>query len=144
MFGLASTDLPAINATLNSISTVFIVIGWYMIANDKRKGHAVCMITALCTSAVFLLLYLVHKYYNSTTTFTEPANVRPWYLLLLFTHLVLAIAIVPLIGKTVYHAAKRQWERHRKIARWTLPIWLYVSVTGVLVYFFLYQWYPQH
>lgn len=101
------------------------------------------MISALITSAVFLVGYLVHKYFNGTTNFKEPASVKPYYFFILFTHLVLAIAIVPMIAKTVYHAAREQWESHRKIARWTLPIWLYVSVTGVLVYFFLYQWYPQ-
>lgn len=139
-----TTDLPAMNAVLNSISTAFILAGWFNIRRDNKRAHAICMITALSTSAIFLIGYLVHKYYNSTTRFVEPASVRPWYLLLLFTHLVLAIAIVPLIAKTVYHAARRQWAKHMAIARWTLPIWLYVSVTGVLVYFVLYQWYPQH
>jgi len=137
-------DLPAFNAIMNSISTVFIVAGWINISRDKKRAHAACMITALVTSSVFLVGYLVHKYFNGTTRFVEPAFVKPWYLLLLFTHLILAIAIVPLISKTVYHAARRQWIRHRAIARWTMPIWLYVSVTGVLVYFVLYQWYPQH
>lgn len=136
-------DLPALNATLNSICTVLLLSGWVCIINGRRRGHGICMATALVTSAVFLVSYLVHKYYNGTTKFVHPASIRPWYLALLFSHLVLAMAIVPLVGKTVYHAARRQWDRHRRIARWTLPIWLYVSVTGVLVYFVLYQWYPQ-
>ncbi len=138
------SDLPAINAVLNSVSTVFIVAGWINILRNNKRTHAACMIAALCTSSVFLVGYLVHKYYNGTTRFTDPAWVRPWYFLLLFTHLVLAIAIVPLVIKTVYHASRRQWDKHRRIARWTMPIWLYVSVTGVLVYFTLYQWFPQH
>ena len=138
-----SHDLPAMNAVLNGISTILICGGWYMISREKKRAHAGFMIAALTTSAIFLVGYLVHKYFNGTTPFTQPASVRPWYLLLLVTHLILAIAIVPLIGKTVYHAARQQWAKHRAIAKWTLPIWLYVSVTGVLVYFFLYQWYPQ-
>ena len=137
-------ELPAVNAVMNSISAVFILTGWIMIRSGKKRAHAACMITALITSSVFLTGYLVHKYYNGTTRFTNPEWVRPWYPVLLFTHLVLAIAIVPLIIKTVYHAATRQWLKHTRIARWTMPIWLYVSVTGVLVYFVLYQWYPQH
>ena len=137
-------DLPALNATLNSLSTMFIIAGWIFIRRDEKRKHAACMIAALTTSAVFLLGYLVHKYFNSTTRFTDPAWVRPWYFVLLFSHLILAMVIVPLVIKTVYHAARRQWDKHRRIARWTLPIWLYVSVTGVLVYFFLYQWFPQH
>ena len=128
---------------LNSISIVFVMAGWILIWRNQKRAHAVCMVTALVTSTVFLLGYLVHKYYNGTTRFVDPAAVKPYYLFVLFTHLVLAIAIVPLIIKTVYHAIQRQWDRHRRIARWTMPIWLYVSVTGVLVYFFLYEWYPQ-
>lgn len=137
-------DLPALNAVLNSISTVFLLAGWISIRGNHRQRHGVFMGLALTTSAVFLVSYLIHKHYNGTTRFVEPASVKPVYLFILFTHLILAMAIVPLVGKTVYHAARRQWQRHRAIARWTLPIWLYVSVTGVLVYFFLYQWYPQH
>lgn len=137
------SDLPAVNAILNSISTVFLIAGWISISRDRKRAHATCMIAALCTSSVFLVGYLVHKYYNGTTRFTDPEWVRPWYFLLLFTHLILAMAIVPLVIKTVYHASRRQWDKHRRIARWTMPIWLYVSVTGVLVYFVLYQWFPQ-
>lgn len=138
-----SADLPAFNAIMNSISTLFIIAGWITIRRDQKRVHAVCMITALCTSSIFLVGYLVHKYFNSTTRFMDPEWVRPYYFVLLFSHLILAMAIVPLVIKTVYHAARRQWERHTRIARWTMPIWLYVSVTGVLVYFFLYQWFPQ-
>ena len=138
-----SHDLPAMNAVLNGLSTILICAGWFMIARNNKRAHAACMIAALTTSAVFLVGYLVHKYFNGTTKFTNPTWMKPWYFTLLFSHLILAIAIVPLIGKTVYHAARRQWPRHRAIARWTLPIWLYVSVTGVLVYFVLYQWFPQ-
>lgn len=141
---ISTADLPALNAILNTISSIFIVSGWIFILRGHARKHAVCMITALTVSAAFLVSYLIHKYFNSTTRFVEPQWVRPWYLILLFTHLILAMAIVPLVIKTVYHAARRQWESHRKIARWTMPIWLYVSVTGVLVYFMLYQWFPQH
>lgn len=136
-------DLPAMNAVLNSLSTVLILTGWMMIRSGRRKAHGICMAGALATSAVFLAGYLVHKYYNGTTRFVSPQWVKPWYLAMLFSHLILAIAIVPMVAKTVYHASRRQWDKHRAIARWTLPIWLYVSVTGVLVYFVLYQWFPQ-
>lgn len=136
-------ELPAVNATLNSISAVFLIIGWFQIRRGNRRAHAACMISAVTTSAVFLVCYLIHKYYNGTTRFTNPEWVKPYYFFVLFTHLILAMVIVPLVVKTVYHASRRQWDRHKRIARWTLPIWLYVSVTGVLVYFFLYQWFPQ-
>jgi len=136
-------DLPAVNATLNTISAVFVVTGWIQIRRGNWRAHAACMITAVSTSAVFLVCYLIHKHYNGTTRFTHPEWIKPTYLFILFTHLILAMVIVPLVVKTVYHASRRQWDRHRRIARWTLPIWLYVSVTGVLVYFFLHQWFPQ-
>lgn len=136
-------DLPALNATLNSISTIFLIIGWIQIRRGNWRAHAACMIGAVTTSAIFLVGYLVHKYYNGTTRFADPEWVKPYYFGVLFTHLILAMVIVPLVIKTVYHASRRQWDRHKRIARWTLPIWLYVSVTGVLVYFFLYQWFPQ-
>ena len=136
-------DLPALNAVLNSIATIFLITGWIQIRRGNKVNHAKCMIGALATSAVFLVCYLVHKYFNGTTRFIEPAWVKPYYLFILITHLILSMAIVPLVGVTVYRAVKQQWDKHRRIARWTLPIWLYVSVTGVLVYFFLYQWFPQ-
>jgi uncharacterized membrane protein YozB (DUF420 family) len=139
----STANLPEVDATLNAISACFLVAGWFFIRSGNKKAHAACMISAVTCSAVFLCTYLVHKYYHGTTRFTHPLWVRPWYLGILFTHLILAMVIVPLVIKTVYHASRRQWSRHMAIARYTLPIWLYVSVTGVLVYFFLYQWFPQ-
>lgn len=141
---LTTQDLPAINAILNSIATVFLLIGWVQIRRGNTRNHAKAMIAAITVSAIFLVCYLVHKHYNGTTRFLEPDWVKPYYFFVLFTHLALSMLIVPLVGMTVYRAIKQQWDRHRRIARWTLPIWLYVSVTGVLVYFFLYQWFPQH
>ncbi len=138
-----SADLPAMNAVMNSISAVLLATGWTFILQDKKRAHGICMAIALVTSAIFLCGYLLHKYHNGTTAFTEPAWVKPIYLLVLIPHLILAIAMLPMIIKTVFHAARREWDKHRRIARWTLPIWLYVSVTGVIVYFFLYVWFPQ-
>ena len=136
-------DLPALNATLNSISMIFVLAGWCQIRRGNRRAHAICMITAVVAVSIFLISYLIHKYFNGTTRFTHPDWAKPLYLFILFTHLVLAMVLLPLVVKTVYHASRHQWARHKRIARWTLPIWLYVSVTGILVYFFLHQWFPQ-
>lgn len=135
--------LPAFNAVMNSISTVLLITGWILIRKGRKKEHAICMVSALTTSAIFLVGYLIHKYFNSTTKFVNPAWARPLYLWILVPHLILAIAMLPLIFKTVWHASRKEWDKHRRIARWTLPVWLYVSVTGVVVYFILYQWFPQ-
>ena len=143
------TDLPLLNACLNGTSTVLLVLGWVHIRAGRKMAHRNCMIAALCTSTAFLACYLYYHYQMQQhqgaahTKFVNPPEFRPIYLTILFTHLVGAIAIVPLVLMTVSRAAKERFEAHKAIARWTLPIWLYVSVTGVVIYLLLYQIYPQ-
>lgn len=142
-------DLPAVNACLNSASTVLLCLGYYFIKNEKKEAHRNCMVGALITSGLFLACYLTYHELmrretgQGHTSFTDPAWFRPIYLMILFTHLVGAIAIVPLVIMTVWRAAKGDFEKHRKIARWTLPIWIYVSFTGVVIYVLLYQVFKQ-
>lgn len=143
------TDLPLVNACLNTACTVLLLLGWNFIRSGHRAAHRHCMIGALCTSAAFLACYLYYHFRMQQehgaahTRFVDPAWFRPIYLAILLTHLVGAIAIVPLVLLTVSRAFKERFEAHRAIARWTLPIWLYVSVTGVVIYLLLYQVFPQ-
>jgi putative membrane protein len=135
---------PPINASLNALSTLFIATGWIMIRQERKSAHIVCMISALATSTLFLACYLTYHYlkHGHVTYFTHPGWPRTFYLWLLGTHTVLAIAVLPMIICTVVPALRSRWDKHRRIARWTMPVWLYVSFTGVLVYFWLYQWFP--
>lgn len=139
---MTTADLPALNAVLNSASTILIVSGFCAIRSGRKQFHAGCMISALITSTAFLAGYLLHKAYHGTTTSEHMGSFRPVYLAILVSHTILAIANLPLLIVTVTAAARRNWARHRLWAAWTLPIWLYVSVTGVVVYFILYHWYP--
>lgn len=143
-------DLPAINAVLNSLSTIFIVAGLIFIKSGNRRAHGLSMVCALFTSAAFLTCYLIYHTLRvrdtgaAHTSFDAAygAGIRTTYLVLLFSHIILAVVNLPMIIRTVWFAATKQFDRHRKIARKTMPIWLYVSVTGVIVYLMLYQWYP--
>ncbi len=137
------SDLPPINAGLNSLSTIFLTLGYIFIRQKKIASHRNCMIAAFCTSTIFLICYLVYHYYAGRTTFKDPQWFRPIYLTILLTHTVLAVVIVPMILMTLNRAIKARYELHKKIARWTWPLWMYVSVTGVLIYFLLYQIFPQ-
>jgi uncharacterized membrane protein YozB (DUF420 family) len=142
-------DLPAVNATLNGLSAVFLVLGFFFIKRGNKIAHRNCMITAFCTSVVFLGSYLTYHGYlalvlhQGPTQFLNPAWFRPIYLVILISHTLLAAAIVPLILLTLWRAKKENFEAHKKIARWTWPLWLYVSVTGVVIYLLLYQIFPQ-
>ncbi len=135
-------DLPHVNATLNCISTLLIVIGYVMIRRKRIAAHRACMLSATAVSAAFLVCYLIYHYHAGHTKFTEEGAVRYAYLTILFTHVVLAAAVPFLVGLAIYRAVRNQLEQHRRIVRWALPIWLYVSVTGVVVYLMLYQLYP--
>jgi putative membrane protein len=135
-------DLPAINATLNSFSTVFLLVGWYLIRVNRTKAHVLMMCCALLTSALFLTCYLTYHFNVPTTRFTAQGVIRPVYFALLISHTILAVIVLPLVIGTVIPALRAHYARHRWIGRWTLPVWLYVSITGVLVYMMLYQWYP--
>lgn len=138
--------LPLINALLNSLSAFFLIIGWYCIRHQRQVPHAFCMILAFITSTVFLGCYLFYHFHipGHHVAFTEKGWPRALYFLILFTHLSLALIIVPLVIMTLIPALRGRFDRHKKIARWTLPIWLYVSVTGVLVYCMLYVWFPKN
>ena len=138
------SDLPALNATLNASSAILLTFGYIFIRQKKIVAHRNCMIAAFCTSTVFLTCYLIYHFNVGRTTFTHPQWFRPIYLTLLLTHTVLAVIIVPMILITLSRALKARYELHKKIARWTWPLWMYVSVTGVLIYFLLYIKYPQH
>jgi len=136
-------ELPAVNATLNSFSTLLILTGWLMIRTERKVLHAACMIGAIVTSAAFLGCYLYYHFHVGHVVFTQTGWPRTLYFLILFTHLPLALAVVPLIALTVTPALQQRFDSHKRMARWTLPVWLYVSVTGVLVYLMLYIWFPS-
>ena len=138
-------DLPAVNATLNALSTLFILAGWVMIRTERKVAHALCMVSALVTSAAFLACYLVYHFLKAghVTHFTYPGWPKTLYFFILGTHTPLAIVALPLLALTVIPAIRQRFEAHKRMARWALPVWLYVSVTGVLVYFMLYVWFPS-
>ena len=142
-------DLPPINATLNALSTCFIAIGWTAIRREYKRVHIACMITALISSTAFLSCYLTYHFGlmsavgEGSVKFTAQGWVSPVYYIILFTHLLLAFTILPLVILTVIPALRARFDRHRRLGRFTMPIWLYVSVTGVIVYLMLYQWYPS-
>ena len=137
------SDLPALNATLNSISTIFIAAGWYLIRRGHWRQHIACMIAAITTSAAFLVSYLIYHAHAGSVRFTGQGIVRPIYFTILITHILLAFIILPLVIATVVPALRRRWGSHTRVGRWTMPVWLYVSVTGVLVYLMLYRWFPS-
>ena len=136
--------LPHLNAVLNSASALLLVSGFGFIRLGRIQAHRNCQLAALFTSTLFLVSYLTYHFYHGATRFPGQGLVRPFYFLLLISHTILAVVIVPLIMITLYRAARGDFVRHRKIARWTLPLWLYVSVTGVIVYLMLYHLYPSH
>ncbi|MEI6081457.1 MAG: DUF420 domain-containing protein [Verrucomicrobiota bacterium] len=136
-------QLPAVNASLNGISTLLIITGWIMIRNEHKRAHAACMLGAIVTSAAFLACYLYYHFHVGHVVFTHSGWSRALYFVILFTHLPLALVIVPLIALTITPALQQRFDTHKRIARWTLPIWLYVSITGVLVYLMLYVWFPS-
>ena len=138
------SDLPALNASLNALATVFLTLGFIFIKRGQKIAHRNCMIAAVTTSAIFLVFYVLHKILvrGVHTPFGGEGSIRTAYYVMLISHIILAMAIVPLVLITLNRGLKERWEHHKKIARWTWPIWMYVSITGVLVYFMLYQWFP--
>lgn len=135
--------LPHLNAILNSTSALLLLAGFRFIRLGRIQAHRTCQFTAVLTSTLFLISYLTYHYYHGATRFAGQGLVRPFYFTILTTHTILAVVIVPLILITLYRAARGDFARHRRIARWTLPLWLYVSVTGVVVYLMLYHLYPS-
>jgi uncharacterized membrane protein YozB (DUF420 family) len=134
-------DLPALNATLNGLSAIFILTGYVLIRRGQRGLHKRCMLTALVTSSLFLVSYVVYHANAGSRPFPGTGIARPIYFAILITHVILAAAILPLALTTTARGLRAQYTRHVAIARWTLPIWLYVSVTGVVIYLMLYQMY---
>ncbi|HWF89669.1 MAG TPA: DUF420 domain-containing protein [Pyrinomonadaceae bacterium] len=135
--------LPHVNACLNATSAVLLIAGYSFIKARNVAAHRACQISALIVSLLFLTSYLIYHYHHGSTRFQGTGIVRPIYFTILLTHTVLAIVIVPLIIITFYRALRSDFARHRRIARITLPLWLYVSITGVIVYLMLYQIYPS-
>lgn len=132
-------DLPVVDATLNALSGVLLLAGYLFIRSGRVKQHRLCMLSAFATSSVFLVCYLIYHAQVGSVRFTREGFVRPLYFTILVTHVVLAATIVPLAVATLTLAIKRRFHQHRRLARWTFPVWMYVSVTGVLVYVLLYQ-----
>jgi len=132
-------DLPAINASLNALSTVFLASGYALVRARRIAQHRACMLAALTTSALFLVCYIVYHAQVGSVRFTRQGVVRPVYFTILITHVTLAATVLPLALITATRGLKGRYPQHVRIARWTFPIWLYVSVTGVLVYVLLYQ-----
>jgi putative membrane protein len=138
---LSVASLPHLNALLNGTSAVFLVIGYLLIRRGDQTGHKRCMIAALVCSAAFLTSYVIYHLHAGSRPFPGTGAIRGIYFAVLITHVVLAAVILPLVIMTALRALRSQFDRHVRIARWTLPLWLYVSVTGVIVYLMLYQLY---
>ncbi len=138
------SDIPALNATLNALATVLMTAGFILIKQGKRDTHRKVMISACVVSAIFLVGYVAHKVLvrGVHTPFGGEGFIRTVYYVMLISHIILAIAIAWLVPRTFWFAIKGDYENHKRWAKFTFPIWYYVSVTGVLVYFFLYQWWP--
>lgn len=134
-------DLPAINASLNAIATILLGSGYVAIKRGNKELHKKLMISALLVSAIFLACYLVYHYHAGSKPFPDLGWIKTVYLVILVPHIILAAVMVPMILKTFWHAFRGEWESHKKIARWTFPIWMYVSLTGVVIYLMLYQWF---
>lgn len=136
---LTISDLPTINALLNTLSGILLTIGYALIRQRKIEAHKNCMLAAFAVSALFLACYLVYHYHAGSKAFPGQGWIRPLYFTVLISHIILAFFIVPLALRTLYLAWKKRFSAHRRIAKITFPIWMYVSVTGVLIYLMLYQ-----
>jgi putative membrane protein len=151
---MTAADLPPINASLNGIATVLLLSGIVAIKREAKKAHGVLMGATFVVSVVFLCCYLLHKYMVYQEHAVDPTRalhtpfggtgfIKVFYYVMLSSHIVLAIAVPPLAIITMRHALKGRYDAHRRWSKFTFPIWFYVSVTGVLVYFFLYRWFPK-
>jgi uncharacterized membrane protein YozB (DUF420 family) len=136
---MSVTDLPALNASLNALSFVLLVTGYVFIRRGERQKHRLCMIAALVVSGLFLTSYVIYHAQVGSVPFTGTGWIRTVYFAVLIPHVILAAAIVPPVLITASRGLSAKYDKHRRIARWTLPVWLYVSVTGVIVYWMLYQ-----
>ena len=136
---ISVSQLPAVNAALNSLSAILLVGGYLFIRSRNIKAHKTCMLSAFGSSILFLASYLIYHYQVGSVPFKGQGGIRLVYFTILLTHTILATTVVPLALVTLFRAFKERFDAHRRIARWTFPIWLYVSVTGVIVYWMLYQ-----
>src|ERR1041385_1663847 len=134
--------LPHLNASLNASSFLLLSAGYYFIRRGRVLAHRRCQLSALTGAVVFLISYIVYHLHHGTTRFARQGMARPIYFTVLATHTIMAVVIVPFVIVTLRRALRGDFLRHRALARWTLPMWMYVSVTGVLVYLMLYQFYP--
>ena len=134
-----TSDLPTDNAVLNSMSLVFLLIGYSFIRAKKVASHRACMVIAFCCSILFLISYLTYHFLAGSRHFPGTGYVRTIYFVVLLTHTILAVAVPPRSLMSLFRGLNGQYEAHRRIARWTFPIWLYVSITGVVVYWMLYR-----
>lgn len=139
---MSLSQLPTLNAILNSVSAMFLIAGYSFIQRRQIAAHRFCMVAAFITSTLFLISYLIYHYHHPTTVFQGQGWVRPVYFTILFSHIALAIVIVPLVLVTLSRALRQRFLSHARIAKVTLPLWLYVSVTGVIVYLMLYHIFP--
>ena|SRR5437660_881941 len=137
------SDLPAVNASLNGLSAIFLMAGYRFIRRKNVPAHHRCMLSAVVTSTLFLICYVTYHLKAGRTVFKDPQWFRPIYLTLLLTHTVLAVVIVPMVIITLSRALRQRFDLHKRIARWTWPLWMYVSVTGVVIYFLLYHIFRQ-
>jgi uncharacterized membrane protein YozB (DUF420 family) len=135
--------LPTLNAILNATSGVLVLVGFIMIRRRNVAAHRACMTAAVVVSIIFLISYLIYHYHAGATRFTGTGFSRTFYFFVLISHTILAATIVPFVIVTLRRALKGEFARHLKVARWTFPMWMYVSVTGVIVYFMLYHLYPS-
>jgi uncharacterized membrane protein YozB (DUF420 family) len=131
--------LPSLNAALNSASALLLAAGYLFIRSGRVAAHRLCMLSAFATSSLFLASYLIYHYHVGSVPFTGQGWIRKVYFAILISHTILAVAIVPLVLITLTRALKANFDQHKRIARWTLPLWFYVSVTGVVVYWMLYR-----
>lgn len=133
------SDLPAVNATLNATAAILLSTGWILIKRGRWTAHRAVMIAAFCTSVLFLISYVAYHAQVGSVRFTKTGPIRAVYFTILLTHVILAIVIVPMALMTLSRGLAKKFDRHRAIARWTFPVWMYVSVTGVIVYLMLYR-----
>lgn len=129
--------LPTVNASFNSLTTLLLIMGYVKIKNGEKEAHVKCMLAAVASSGLFLISYIIYHHFQGDTLFLTTGFLRPIYFFILISHIILSVALVPMVFVTLYHAFLKHYETHKKIARITFPIWLYVSVTGVLVYIFV-------
>jgi putative membrane protein len=130
-------DLPALNAFLNGLTTILLMVGYIFIKKKKVKAHIASMSSAVFTSGLFLVSYVIYHHFQGDTKFLGVGFVRPVYFFILITHIILSMVVVPLVFSTLFFALRKKYEKHRKVAKITFPIWIYVSITGVMIFFFL-------